>query len=35
MNIGIRLGALVEPTIWTYDRIRNTYGEITDYVKRI
>ena len=33
MNIGIRLGAPVEPTIWTYDRIRNTYGEITDYVK--
>lgn len=34
MNIGIRLGAPVEPTIWTYDRIRNTYGEITDYVKQ-
>lgn len=33
MNIGIRLGAPVEPTIWTYDRIRKTYGEITDYVK--
>lgn len=33
MNIGIRLGAPVEPTIWSYDRIRNTYGEITDYVK--
>lgn len=33
MNIGIRLGAPVEPTIWTYDRIRDTYGEITDYVK--
>ena len=33
MNIGIRLGAPVEPTIWTYERIRNTYGEITDYVK--
>ncbi|MDE7021063.1 MAG: ADP-ribosylglycohydrolase family protein, partial [Lachnospiraceae bacterium] len=23
----------VEPTIWTYERIRDTYGEITDYVK--
>ncbi|SFG43247.1 ADP-ribosylglycohydrolase family protein [Oribacterium sp. WCC10] len=33
MNIGIRLGAPVEPTIWTYDRIRKTYGEITSYVK--
>ena len=33
MNIGIRLGAPVEPTIWTYDRIRNTYGDIHDYVK--
>ncbi len=33
MNIGIRLGAPVEPTIWTYSRIRDTYGEITDYVK--
>ncbi len=33
MNIGIRLGAPVEPTIWTYERIQNTYGEITDYVK--
>lgn len=33
MNIGIRLGAPVEPAGWTYDRIRNTYGEITDYVK--
>lgn len=33
MNIGIRLGAPVEPTLWTYERIRDTYGEITDYVK--
>ncbi|MEK8127957.1 ADP-ribosylglycohydrolase family protein [Paenibacillus filicis] len=33
MNIGIRLGAPVEPTIWTYERIRNTYGDITSYVK--
>lgn len=33
MNVGIRLGAPVEPTIWTYDRIYRTYGDITDYVK--
>ena len=33
MNIGIRLGAPVEPTIWTYERIRDTYGDITSYVK--
>jgi len=33
MNIGIRLGAPVEPTIWSYERIQSTYGEITDYVK--
>lgn len=33
MNAGIRLGAPVEPTIWTYERIRDTYGEITGYVK--
>lgn len=31
--IGVRLGAPVEPTIWTYERIKETYGEITDYVK--
>lgn len=33
MNIGIRLGAPVEPTIWSYERIRKTYGDITGYVK--
>lgn len=33
MNIGIRLGSPVEPTIWTYERIYRTYGDITDYVK--
>lgn len=33
MNIGIRLGAPVEPTIWTYERIRNTYGDINKYIK--
>lgn len=31
--IGVRLGAPVEPTIWTYDRIRDTYGEITRYMR--
>lgn len=31
--IGVRLGAPVEPTIWTYERIRNTYGDITGYIK--
>ncbi|MBI9102411.1 MAG: ADP-ribosylglycohydrolase family protein [Spirochaetales bacterium] len=30
---GVRLGAPVEPTIWTYERIQNTYGDITGYVK--
>ncbi len=33
MNIGIRLGAPVEPTLWTYERIFDTYGEINEYVK--
>jgi ADP-ribosylglycohydrolase len=33
MNIGIRLGAPVEPTIWTFERIERTYGDITAYVK--
>ena len=33
MNIGIRLGAPVEPTIWTYERIQKTYGDICSYVK--
>lgn len=31
--IGIRIGAPVEPTVWTYDRIRAAYGEISAYVK--
>ena len=30
--IGVRLGAPVEPTIWTLERIRKTYGEITQYL---
>lgn len=33
MNVGIRLGAPVEPTIWTCERIRETYGDIRSYVK--
>ena len=33
MNVGIRIGAPVEPTLWTYERIRSTYGDITGYVK--
>ncbi len=31
--IGVRLGAPVEPTIWTQERIRKTYGEITQYLQ--
>jgi hypothetical protein len=31
--IGVRLGAPVEPTIWSYERIRDTYGEITAYLR--
>jgi len=31
--IGVRLGAPVEPTVWTYERIRDTYGDITGYVR--
>jgi ADP-ribosylglycohydrolase len=33
MNIGIRLGAPVEPTLWTSERIKLFYGEINAYVK--
>ena len=32
-NIGIRLGAPVEPSLWTYERIKRFYGEIHGYVK--
>jgi len=32
-NIGIRLGAPVEPSLWTRERIKEFYGTITDYVK--
>ncbi len=31
--IGVRLGAPVEPTVWSYERIRDTYGDIRGYVK--
>jgi len=31
--IGVRLGAPVEPTVWSYKRIRDTYGDICGYVK--
>ncbi len=33
MNIGIRLGAPIEPIAWTHDRIRDVYGDIRGYVK--
>lgn len=33
MNIGIRLGAPVESAVWTYERIRDHYGDIRGYVK--
>jgi len=32
-NVGIRLGAPVEPAIWTFQRIRAVYGEVTSYLK--
>jgi ADP-ribosylglycohydrolase len=32
MNIGIRLGAPVEPTIWSYERIKRVYKDIDHYV---
>lgn len=31
--IGVRLGAPVEPTIWSYERVRDTYGEVTQYLR--
>ncbi|OUM97155.1 MAG: hypothetical protein A9Z00_01575 [Thermobacillus sp. ZCTH02-B1] len=33
MNIGIRLGAPLEPEVWTFERIERVYGDIRDYVK--
>ena len=32
-NVGIRLGAPVEPAIWTYERIREIYGDVRGYLK--
>ncbi len=32
-NVGIRLGAPVEPAIWTYERIRDIYGDVRGYLK--
>ena len=31
--VGVRLGAPVEPVIWTYERIKENYGDITGYIK--
>lgn len=33
MNVGIRLGAPVEPGAWTSERIERFYGNITGYIK--
>ncbi len=33
MNVGIRLGAPVEPAMWTAERIERVYGDIHGYVK--
>ena len=33
MNMGIRLGAPVEPSFWTCEKIKEVYGNITGYVK--
>jgi len=30
---GVRLGAPVEPTIWSYERIYNYYGNISNYLR--
>lgn len=32
-NIGIRLGAPVEPEFWSYERIEKVYGDIRGYIK--
>lgn len=34
-NIAVRLGAPVEPINWTYERIQQTFPEITDYLKPV
>lgn len=33
MCAGIRLGAPVEPTCWSFERIKDVYGTINDYTK--
>ncbi|MFD0714431.1 ADP-ribosylglycohydrolase family protein [Paenibacillus sp. GCM10027626] len=33
MNVGIRLGAPIEPIVWTHDHIQQVYGDIRTYVK--
>lgn len=33
MNIGIRLGAPLESSVWTYEHIQQAFGDITGYVK--
>ncbi|QUG40699.1 ADP-ribosylglycohydrolase family protein [Psychrobacillus sp. INOP01] len=33
MNVGIRLGAPLEPTEWTFERILQVHGDIKGYVK--
>lgn len=33
MNVGIRLGAPLEPTEWTYEKIKEIHGDIRGYVK--
>lgn len=32
--MGVILGAPVEPTLWTYEKIYETYGDITQYTKK-
>ena len=32
MNIGIRLGAPLESSVWTYEHIQQAFGDITGYV---
>lgn len=34
MNAGIRLGVPLEPNPWTYEKIRQVFGDIRDYVSR-
>lgn len=33
MNIGVRLGAPVESKVWTYERIKEVYGNIRGYIR--